>query len=114
MYVTLTSLVVKKNPVKKVKFWYWAISLIKEADSMSLYGETTALNGERLVLAVWNDRQRINEFIASEAPQRVIQKKVINDVCSLTRFYSYETDHLPTWEEASRLLNRKGEIYISS
>jgi hypothetical protein len=113
MYVTLTSVVVKKNPVKQIKFWYWAVSLMKQADSMSLYGETTTLNGERLVLAVWNDPQRIREFIASEAPQQVMQKKVMNDVCSSTRFYAYQTDRLPTWEEASRLLNMKGEAYYS-
>jgi hypothetical protein len=111
MYITLTSVVVTKNPFKRVKFWYWAVSCMMQAESMLQYHDITTFNGERLVMTVWNDQKGIREFIASEVSQRVMRKKVLNDVCTSSRFYSYQTDRIPSWEEAFHLLSIKGELY---
>jgi hypothetical protein len=110
MYITLTSVVVTKNPFKRVKFWYWAVSCMMQAESMLQYHDITTFNGERLVMTVWNDQKGIREFIASEVSQRVMRKKVLNDVCTSSRFY-YQTDRIPSWEEAFHLLSIKGELY---
>ena len=109
MYVTLTAVTINKNPIKKAKFWYFAIPLLLEAESKARYGETTGRNGKRLALTVWNDPQGAVEFISSEVPKRVLHKMAQNDVCTSTRFYSYQTDHLPNWEEAAQLLEVKGQ-----
>lgn len=111
MYITLTSVVVTKNPFKRVKFWYWAVSCMMQAESMLQYHDITTFNGERLVMTVWNDQQGISKFMGSEVLQRVMRKKILNEVCTSSRFYSYQTDRLPSWEEASHLLLIKGELY---
>lgn len=111
MYITLTSVVVTKSPFKRVKFWYWAVSCMMQAESMLQYHDITTFNGERLVMTVWNDQQGISKFMASEVLQRVMRKKILNEVCTSSRFYSYQTDRLPSWEEASHLLLIKGELY---
>ena len=111
MYITLTSVTVKMNPVKRAKFWYWAFSCMIATESMTRYGQTTTLNGERLALTVWNDQHGIVDFMESGTPQKVMKNKVLNDVCTSSRFYSYETDRIPSWQEASKLLETKGQSY---
>ena len=82
-----------------------------QAEDMLQYHEITTFHGERLAVTVWNDQKGMSEFIASEVSQRVMEKKILNAVCTSSRFYSYQTDRIPSWEEAFRLLSMKGEFY---
>ena len=80
-------------------------------ESLTRYGETTTLNGDRLALMVWNDQYGIVDFMESSVTKKVVKNKVLRDVCTSSRFYSYEADRMPSWKEASKLLETKGQSY---
>jgi hypothetical protein len=65
-------------------------------------------NGVLHTLSVWKDRKSMARFMASGAHARAMK---INDevsVSSTTKVYGYETDTIPTWDEAILLWDEHG------
>jgi hypothetical protein len=111
VYISLTSITVGWNPIKQAKFWYWAIAIMTQAQSMALQTGTTSVDGARLTMTAWNDRKEMLHFIHSGAHMGVMKNKVLHTVSSASVIYSYEADRVPTWDEAIQILKTKGRGY---
>jgi len=100
-YVSVTGL--KVNSLWHVPtFWRNAIPSSMQAMSSpgNVYTATKRRNGVQHTLTVWEDRAAMLSFLRSgpHAQAMKITRK-ISDM-SETKVYGYESDSIPTWEEA--------------
>ena len=113
VYVALTSVTLKKNPIKRAKFLLHATRRLLQADEISLLAETNSINGQFLTMTVWESLAEMLAFQQGVSNTRRSTRIVLQDVAKDSVLYSYETKHLPSWEEAVELLEaaRNGEVH---
>merc|ERR1712013_427384 len=66
----------------------------------------TFFDGNLHTLSVWEDKQAMTKFFRSGAHARAM--KITGSVAESTKIYGYETDRIPSWEEALKIWNEKG------
>ena len=100
-YVSVTGLKVKT-------FWYYptfykhAVPSVMQAKSSpgNVFTDTRMRNGIQHTLTVWKDKASMLAFLRSGAHAQAMKvTKQISDM-SETKVYGYESDTMPTWEEA--------------
>lgn len=113
VYVVLTSVTLKLNPIKRARFTIYATRCLLQAVDTAVLAETNRrINGKFLTMTVW---ETLPEMLAFQ--QRGIahhrKSNLIQDVASDSVIYSFTTHHLPTWEEAVDLLEaaKNGEAH---
>lgn len=69
------------------------------------------MGGEQVTMTVWKNRKEMLNYVHSGAHKEVLKMKLHHNVAAGLRFYSYETDTVPTWKEGFELLTTKGRSY---
>lgn len=112
VYVALTSVTLKKNPIKRTRFMLYTTRHLLQANGISLLAETNSINGQFLTMTVW---ENLAEMLAFQqvANTRKSTRNLIQDVAKDSVMYSFETHHLPSWEEAVDLLDaaKNGSVH---
>ena len=109
-YVSITGLQVK-SVWHFPRFGYYASQAMQQAQGASgnISANGNYMNGVHHTLSVWKDRQSMSRFMASGAHAKAMQ---ISDEVSnpgSTKVYGYETDVIPTWQEAIALWDEHGK-----
>lgn len=111
-YVSVTGLKVKS-------LWYFpmflkhAIPSFQQAQRAAgnVFAETKAKNGIQHTLTVWEDKKSMMLFLRSGAHAQAMKvTQQISDM-SETKVYGYESDILPTWEEALKQWEEHGSYH---
>lgn len=111
-YVSVTGLKVKHFWLFP-KFYRHALPSFMQAQSApgNLFAETSSRNGIQHTLTVWEDRQSMLKFLRSGAHGQAMKiTKEVSDL-SQTKVYGYESDTMPTWDEALALWEEHGKLY---
>ncbi len=109
MYVSITGLK-PKNFVSTFRFWMLAIPSFRQAQTAqgNLHSAVKKINGYQCTLSAWESRDKMLEFMRSG-----VHLKAMKSFHSIAtgRTYGYESETIPTWEEAFATLQEKGKNY---
>ena len=109
MHISITGLK-PKGIYGFFKFWTLAIPSFGEAKSAkgNLYSAVKKINGFQCTLSAWESRDAMLVFMKNG-----VHLKAIKSFHSIAtgRTYGYESDSIPSWEEAYELLESKGKNY---
>ena len=103
-YVSVTGLKVKSiwhHP----QFWLHAVPSAIQAQSAPgiVEARTTARNGIQHTLTVWEDRKHMLRYLREGAHLKAMKVTAQVSDPAGTKVYGYESDTIPTWEEALAL-----------
>jgi hypothetical protein len=113
-YVSVTGLKVKSIWLYPT-FFKHAIPSFQQAKGAAgnLFAETKARNGVQHTLTVWQDKASMLAFLRSGAHAQAMKvTRQISDL-SETKVYGYDSDTMPTWEEALTLWEEHGSYHGS-
>ncbi len=118
-YISVTGLQVK-SIWQYPRFWIHAVPSAIQAQSAAgiVEARTTSRNGIQHTLTVWEDRNFMLQYLRAGAHLEAM--KVTSQVSEPggTKVYGYESDSIPTWEEALQLWEthgtRHGKLVSSS
>jgi len=103
-YISITGLKVK-SIWRYPQFWIHAVPSAIQAQSATgiVEARTTYRNGIQHTLTVWEDRKFMLRYLRGGAHLKAM--KVTDQVSepNSTKVYGYESDTIPTWEEAIKL-----------
>lgn len=109
MHISITGLK-PKGIYGFFKFWTLAIPSFGEAKSSkgNLYSAVKKINGYQCTLSAWESRDAMLVFMKNG-----VHLKAMKSFHSIAtgRTYGYESDTIPSWEEAYELLESKGKNY---
>lgn len=109
MHISITGLK-PKGIYGFFKFWTLAIPSFGEAKSAkgNLYSAIKKINGFQCTLSAWESRDAMLVFMKNG-----VHLKAMKSFHSIAtgRTYGYESDTIPSWEEAYELLESKGKNY---
>jgi hypothetical protein len=108
-YVSITGL---KPKGFYAYFLFWKLTIpsfkqVKSADGI-LHCSVKKINGYQCTLTAWENRENMLEFMRSGAHLKAL--KAFHKIAT-GKTYGYESDTLPTWEEAFSLLQENGKNY---
>ena len=109
VYVSLTSAKVnRRNPIKRcVRCFQEALRIVK-ADEVAMHVETNEMDGRFLTMTVFESKSDMLFFHHNDSLHK---KKSKNRKRRRRRVHhTYETQQLPTWEEAFVLLEKQREM----
>lgn len=108
-YVSVTGLQLK-NILQYPRFMRYAVPSAIHARNAEgiVVARTTARNGIQHTLTVWEDKTFMLQYMRAGAHLQAM--KVTNQVSAPggTKIYGYESDTIPTWEEALELWDLHG------
>jgi hypothetical protein len=106
-YISLTGLHIK-SAIHYPKFIYYAVSSMTQAKSApaNISADAKYVNDIHHTLTVWESRKDMTKFLVSGAHAKAM--KVIGDISDANSVYGYESDTIPTWDEAVAILKEKG------
>lgn len=111
-YVSITGLTLKTN-LYYPRFMYHAVpsSIQAQKAEGNLFVETKSIRGCHHTLTVWQDKAAMRKFMLSGA--HIQAMKVTKDIADLsnTKTYGYESDHMPTWDEAIEQWEEHATLY---
>lgn len=109
MYISLTGLK-PKNFISFFRFWRYAVPSFRQAQTAkgNLSLSAKRIKGYQCTVTSWESREVMLEFMRSGAHLEAI--KQFHKIAT-GRTYGYESDQVPTAEEAFRLLMEKGKDY---
>lgn len=109
MHISITGLK-PKGIYGFFKFWTLAIPSFGEAKSAkgNLYSAVKKINGFQCTLSAWESRDAMLVFMKNG-----VHLKAMKSFHSIAtgRTYGYESDTIPSWEEAYELIESKGKNY---
>lgn len=110
MYVSLTSLK-PKGILGYIKFWSFAIPTFRQAQAANgnLYRAAKRVYGYQCTITAWENREIMLEFMRSGAHLKAM--KAFHSIAT-GKTYGYESDVIPTWEEAYAIIESKGKNYL--
>ena len=93
-----------------IRFWTLAIPSFGEAKSAkgNIYSAVKKINGYNCTLSAWESRELMLAFMRNGVHLKAM--KAFTSIAT-GRTYGYESDIIPTWEEAYSLLESKGKNY---
>jgi Domain of unknown function (DUF3291) len=106
------------------KFYWYASSALRGAQLApgNVHASTnkaympTGMNSDRkhtlFTLSVWNDRASTMKYVASKEHREAA--KLSRELSSYLKVYHYESETIPTWDEAKELWATKGREYNMS
>lgn len=109
MHISITGLK-PKGILGFFKFWRFAIPSFSEAKSAkgNLYSAVRKINGYNCTLSAWESRDAMLVFMKNGVHLKAM--KTFHSIAT-GRTYGYESDTIPSWEEAFKLLETKGKNY---
>jgi len=93
-----------------IKFWRLAIPSFNQAKNAqgNIYCSVKKINGFQCTLTAWDHRESMLTFMRSGIHLKAM--KSFYKIATGSTF-GYETDSVPSWEEAFKLLQEKGKLY---
>ena len=93
-----------------IRFWTLAIPSFGEAKSAkgNLFSAVKRINGYQCTLSAWESREMMLVFMKNGVHLKAM--KAFKSIATV-RTYGYESDSIPSWEEAYSLLISKGKNY---
>lgn len=92
------------------RFWRYAVPSFAQAKKANgnLFCEVKKVNGYQCTLTAWESREQMLTFMRSGIHLQAMQQfhKIATG-----KTYGYETEQVPTLEEAFALLEEKGRVY---
>jgi hypothetical protein len=109
MYISITGLK-PKGFWSTLKFWTLAIPTFKQASTAkgNKYCQVRRIEGYQCTLTAWDDRESMLVFL-HEGPHLKAMKAFHRIATGKT--YGFESDVVPTWENAFVLLQEMGKNY---
>ena len=109
MYISITGLK-PKGIWGFIRFWTLAIPPFGEAKSAkgNLYSAVKKIGGYNCTLSAWKNRDSMLAFMSNGVHLKAM--KAFHSIAT-GRTYGYESDTIPSWEEAYSLLEIKGKNY---
>ena len=109
MHISITGLKTK-GILGFIQFWALAIPSFTEAKTAkgNLYADVKRINGYQCTLTAWENREMMLAFMRSSVYLKEM-KTFISIAAGKT--FGYESDTIPSWEEAFSLLESKGKNY---
>eukprot|EP00546_Thalassionema_frauenfeldii_P015009 CAMPEP_0178913430 /NCGR_PEP_ID=MMETSP0786-20121207/10836_1 /TAXON_ID=186022 /ORGANISM="Thalassionema frauenfeldii, Strain CCMP 1798" /LENGTH=175 /DNA_ID=CAMNT_0020586167 /DNA_START=32 /DNA_END=559 /DNA_ORIENTATION=+ len=105
-YISITGLTLK-SALHFPKFAFYTMPVWKQAKAANgnHFADGNYAHGILFTLTVWDNRRAMTRFMASGAHAKAM--KIVNDVAirEQTKIYGYESDKIPTWEEAIEIWN---------
>jgi hypothetical protein len=111
-YVSVTGLTIKSF-LYYPKFMYYAIPSSMQAQNAdgNVLTRTTSVNGVQHTLTVWEDKMAMRKFMVAGAHRKAMA--ITSEVADLekTKVYGYESDTIPTWDEAIEIWEKHGKLH---
>ena len=98
MYVSITGLKTN-NTLASIRFWLLTIPAFRAAQKADgiLLCENKSRNGYQHTLTVWETKTHMLAYVRSPKPMKAM--RAFPSIAS-DRLLSYESDFIPTWDEA--------------
>lgn len=109
MHISITGLK-PKGFWAYIKFWSLAIPSFTEAKTAkgNLHSDVKKINGYQCTLTAWENREMMLVFMKNGTHLKAM--KAFSSIAT-GKTFGYESDTIPTWEEAFSLLESKGKNY---
>ncbi|MGC6517369.1 MAG: hypothetical protein ACON49_05015 [Candidatus Puniceispirillaceae bacterium] len=109
MIISVTGLKTK-GPLSTLRFWLLAIPAFRQARAAkgNLFCETRTVNGVQHTLTAWRSRKHMKHYVLSGAHRKAMGQfaKIATGAT-----ISFESDKLPSWEEAVSKWTKDAEWY---
>jgi hypothetical protein len=112
-YVSITGFTLK-SMIYLPKFMSYSIPAAKQAAAAegNLFSETTYIDGVLHTLTAWKDKQSMRKYMFSGAHAKAMKvSRDIGEYSYGTKTYGYESETIPTWEEARKIWEEKGTLH---
>jgi hypothetical protein len=109
MHISITGL--KPKGIRGfLSFWSLAIPTFKQAKAAkgNLFCEVKKINGYQCTLTAWENTQLMHEFLRKDTHQKAM--KSFHKIAT-GKTYGYQSDTIPSWDEAYLLLVENGKEY---
>ena len=108
-YISITGLK-PKGILSFIKFWRLAIPSFQQAQKAegNKFCEVKRINGFQCTLTAWESKEHMLKFIHSGI--HLTAMKSFHKIAT-GRTYGYESNSIPTWNEAFQILMEKGKEY---
>ena len=109
MHISITGLK-PKGLLGYIRFWFLAIPSFRQAQTApgNLHADVRKIQGFQCTLTAWESRELMLNFLRSGVHLKAM--KTFHKIATGPT-YGYESDTIPTWEEAFELLMEKGKYY---
>jgi hypothetical protein len=109
MHISITGLK-PKGILSYIKFWMLAIPTFRQAQTAAgnKHHSVKNIQGYQCTLTVWESRDAMLAFMRTGPHLKAM--KAFSKIAT-GRTYGYESDTIPTWEEAFATLEEKGRWY---
>jgi hypothetical protein len=109
MYISITGLK-PKGFWGFIRFWTLAIPSFNEAKTAkgNLYSAVKKMDGYNCTLSAWKNRDQMLAFMRNGVHLKAM--KAFHSIAT-GRTFGYESDTIPSWEEAYEILESKGKNY---
>jgi hypothetical protein len=107
-YVSVTGLVLDSF-LSYPQFLYHAVPSMMQAEAApgNVFANARQVGSVHHTLTIWDDKMAMRRFMMSGAHVKAMKSF---DSFATGTVYGYESDNIPTWEEAIQLLTEKGRI----
>jgi hypothetical protein len=111
-YVSITGLTLKSF-LYYPKFMYYAGPSSMQAQNAdgNVLTRTTSVNGVQHTLTVWEDKMAMRKFMVAGAHRKAMAITSEVAVLEKTKVYGYESDTVPTWDEAIEMWEKHGKLH---
>ncbi len=109
MHISITGLK-PKGILSYIKFWMLAIPTFRQAQTAAgnKHHSVKNIQGYQCTLTSWENKDAMLAFMRSGPHLKAM--KAFHKIAT-GRTYGYESDTIPSWEEAYKLLEEKGRWY---
>jgi hypothetical protein len=109
MHISLTALK-PKGIISYFKFWLLAIPSFQEAKKAkgNLFCEVKNIDGNQCTITAWESREHMLQFMRSGVHLKAM--KAFSKIAT-GKSFGYESDEIPTWEQAYATLQEKGKLH---
>ncbi len=109
MHISITGLK-PKGILSYFRFWTLAIPSFRQAQTAkgNLFCEVKRVNGFQCTLTAWENKEFMFDFMRSGTHLRAM--KSFHKIAT-GKTFGFESDKIPSWEEAFALLEEKGKNY---
>lgn len=109
MYISLTGLKPKSFSAY-IRFWFLAIPSFRQAQTApgNLHCDVRKVKEYQCTITAWESREVMLDYLRSGAHLKAM--KAFTKIATGPT-YGYESDTIPSWEEAYALLTEKGKMH---
>lgn len=109
MHISITGLK-PKGILSYIKFWMLAIPTFRQAQTAAgnKHHSVKNIQGYQCTLTAWENKDAMLAFMRSGPHLKAM--KAFHKIAT-GRTYGYESETIPSWEEAYKLLEEKGRWY---